>query len=98
MGVGDKEELKRFVLDFEGGKLKSLPANAALKAVINVGQDGQLVQQNVFKNSVTGGWRLAFQVKPPDDKPLQLRVFLQQEKDAMIKDTLTETWTYMLQP
>jgi len=98
VGVGDKEELKRFVLDFDGGKLKSLPANAALKAVINVGQDGQLVQQNVFKNSVTGGWRLAFQVKPPKDKPLQLRVFLQQEKDAMIKDTLTETWTYMLQP
>jgi periplasmic glucans biosynthesis protein len=98
VGVGDKEELKRFVLDFEGGKLKSLPANAALKAVINVAQDGQLVQQNVFKNSVTGGWRLAFQVKPPNDKPLQLRVFLQQEKDAMIKDTLTETWTYMLQP
>jgi len=98
VGVGDKEELKRFVLDFEGGKLKSLPANAALKAVINVGRDGQLVQQNIFKNSVTGGWRLAFQVQPPKDKPLQLRVFLQQEKDAMIKDTLTETWTYMLQP
>lgn len=98
VGVGDKEELKRFILDFDGGKLKNLPAHAPLKALISVGQDGQLVQPNVFKNPVTGGWRLAFQVKPPKDKPLQLRAFLQYEKDATAKDTLTETWSYMLQP
>jgi periplasmic glucans biosynthesis protein len=97
-GAGDKEDLKRFILDFDGGKLKSLPANAALKALISVGQDGQLVEQNIFKNPVTGGWRVAFQVKPPKDKPLQLRAFLQHEKDGLIKDTLTETWSYLLQP
>ncbi|HXV79650.1 MAG TPA: glucan biosynthesis protein G [Candidatus Binatia bacterium] len=98
VGAGDKETVKRFILDFEGGKLKSLPANAALQAVINVGQDGELIQQSIFKNSVTGGWRLAFQVKPPKGKPLQLRAFLQHEKDTGGKDILTETWSYALQP
>ena len=98
VGAGDKEDLKRFVLDFEGGKLKELPANAALKPVISVGQDGQIVQQSISKNPVTGGWRVAFQVRPPKDKPLYLRAFLQREKDALAKDTLTETWSYLIQP
>ncbi|MGB7950310.1 MAG: glucan biosynthesis protein G [Candidatus Binatia bacterium] len=98
VGVGDREELKRFILDFDGSKLKNLPADAPLKARISTGQDAQLVQQNVFKNPVTGGWRLAFQVKSPKDKPLHLRAFLQHEKDAITKDTLTETWSYVLQP
>jgi glucans biosynthesis protein len=98
VGTGDKQELRRFVLDFDGNKLRSLPANAPLKAIISVGQEGQLVQQSLFKNWVTGGWRLAFQVKPPTDKSLQLRAFLQNEKDTATKETLTETWTYTLQP
>jgi glucans biosynthesis protein len=98
VGAGDKEDLKRFILDFDGGRLKSLPANTPLKPIISVGPDGQLVQQNILKNPVTGGWRVAFQVKPPKDKPLHLRAFLQHEKDALVKDTLTETWSYLLQP
>jgi hypothetical protein len=32
-----------------------------MKPVVTVGSDGELVQQNAFKNAVTGGWRLAFQ-------------------------------------
>jgi periplasmic glucans biosynthesis protein len=98
VGNGDKEDLKRFILDFDGSKLRTLPANASLKALISVGQDGQLVQQAILKNPVTGGWRVAFQVKPPKDKPVQLRAFLQHEKNALVKDTLTETWSYLLQP
>jgi glucans biosynthesis protein len=52
-----------------------------------------LVQQSIVKNPITGGWRAAFQIKPPKDKPLHLRAFLQNEKD-----TLTETWSYSLEP
>jgi glucans biosynthesis protein len=93
VGNGDTEGSKRIVVDFDGGKLKGLTAAAQVKAVITVGQDGQLVQQGAFKNPVTGGWRLAFQVKPPKDKSLELRAFLQHDKDA-----LTETWSYQLAP
>jgi periplasmic glucans biosynthesis protein len=96
VGSGDKEDWKRIVVDFEGTKIKSLPAATPVKAAIGVGQDGQLGQlgqQNVIKNSVTGGWRLSFQVKPPKDKPLELRAALQNGND-----TLSETWSYQLEP
>ena len=93
IGIGDKEEWKRIVIDFERGKLKSLPDTAPLKAAIAVGQDGQLVQQTVIRNDVTRGWRLSFQVKPPKGKSLELRAFLQYDKNI-----LTETWSYQLEP
>ena len=92
VGVGDKDDLRRVVLDFDGGKLRALPANAPIKAVISAGGDGQVVQQSFVKNAATGGWRVAFQVKAPKDKPLELRVFLQHEKDVV-----TETWAYRLE-
>jgi periplasmic glucans biosynthesis protein len=92
IGIGDKEELKRIVIDFEGQKLKSLPESAPVKAVVTLGPEGQLVQQAVFRNAVTGGWRLSFQVKRPKGKPLELRAFLQNDKN-----TLTETWSYQFE-
>jgi periplasmic glucans biosynthesis protein len=93
VGAGDKEDLKRVILDFEGSKLKNLPDTAPVKAVVSLGPDAQLVQQSTVKNPITGGWRAAFQVKAPKDKALQLRAFLRNEND-----TLTETWSYLLEP
>jgi len=93
VGNGDADGTKRLVIDFEGTKLAALPAGAPVRAVITVGEDGQLLQQSTYKNSVTGGWRLAFQIKPPKDKSLELRAFLQSDTD-----TLTETWSYQLAP
>ena len=91
-GNGDKEDWQRVVIDFEGGKIRSLPDSASVKAFVGVGQDGQLVQQSVMRNSVTGGWRLAFQIKRARGKPLELRAYLQNGKDV-----LTETWSYQLE-
>jgi glucans biosynthesis protein len=91
-GAGEKDQSRRFVVDFEGGRLKNLPAGASVRAAIYVSQEGQLLQRNAFRNPATGGWRLAFQVKPPKDKPLELRAFLQNEKE-----TLTETWSFQLE-
>lgn len=93
VGAGDKEDWRRFVVDFEGGKLKSLADSAEVKAVIGVGEGGRLVQQSVVRNPVTGGWRLAFQIKGTKEKPLELRAYLQKDKDI-----LTETWSYQFQP
>jgi glucans biosynthesis protein len=93
VGNGDSAGAKRVVVDFEGGKLKQLAAAAQVKPVITVGQDGQVIQQGAFKNPVTGGWRLAFQVKPPKGKSLELRAFLKHDAD-----TLTETWSYVILP
>ena len=92
IGGGDKEDWKRFVVDFEGGKIETLPDSAPVKAVVTLGKNGQLVQQNVARNAVTGGWRLAFQVKPEKGQPLEIRAYLQSGKDI-----LTETWSYQLE-
>jgi len=94
LAAGDKDDAKRLVLDFESAKLKTLPADAPVKAVISVGPDGQLLQQTIVKNTVTGGWRVAFQVKAPKEKPLELRAYLQHNN----KEVLTETWSYQLEP
>lgn len=91
IGVGDKEEWKRIVVDFEGPKMRSLPESAPVKAVISVGPEGQLVQQTVFRNAVTGGWRMSFQVTRPKGKPIELRAYLQNGNE-----TLTEIWSYQL--
>ena len=93
LGQGDAAGVKRVVIDFEGGKLKLVGAGADVKAVVTVGADAQLVQQNAFKNSVSGGWRLAFQLKVPKGKSVELRAFLQHQGEA-----LTETWSYLLPP
>ena len=92
VGVGDKEDLKRIVIDFEGQKFRTLSESAPVKAVISLGPEGQLIQHSVFRNAVTGGWRLSFQVRRPKGKPLELRAFLQNGAD-----TLTETWSYQLE-
>ena len=91
LGGGDKEEWKRIVVDFEGQKIKLLPESANVQAVISLGTEGQLVQQSLFRNPVTGGWRLSFQVRRPKGKPLEMRAFLRNGKDI-----LTETWSYQL--
>lgn len=55
IGAGDKEELKRIVIDFEAPKISALPESTPVKPVISLGPEGQLVQQSVFRNAVTGG-------------------------------------------
>ncbi|MFZ2224211.1 MAG: glucan biosynthesis protein, partial [Candidatus Deferrimicrobium sp.] len=87
----------RFIVDFTGKRLAELPSDAPLRAVVTVGsgtgKEGELLEQQVVKNPVTGGRRLVFQVRPKSDKPVELRAFLAKDNEA-----LTETWSYALQP
>jgi len=50
------------------------------------------VQNSLSKNPVTGGWRLSFQVKPTQGKPLELSASLRNEGE-----TVTEVWSYQLE-
>ena len=93
---GSSEGTYRFVIDFAGRKLDALPADTVLRSVVTVAggdEAGELLDQHVIKNPVTGGWRLSFQVRPKTDKPLELRAFLDKGGSA-----LTETWTYGVLP
>jgi glucans biosynthesis protein len=93
---GTHEDAYRLVVDFEGAALRALPADAVLQGVVTVGTregEGELIEQQVIPNTVTGGWRLVFQVRPSGGSPLELRAFLRRGEDV-----LTETWSYLLEP
>jgi glucans biosynthesis protein len=85
---------ERFVIDFEGAKLKAFAADAKLEHVLSVEGGGKLNHSSLQKNPINGTWRVAFTVKPDGSgKPIELRCFLRKTPDA-----LTETWTYLWQP
>jgi len=91
------EDAFRFVVDFVGDELAALPPETVLQGVVTIGagtgEDGELVEQRVEKNPVSGGFRLVFRVRPKRRDALPLRAFLQQGPGA-----LTETWSYLLTP
>ncbi len=100
---GTRPEARRLVVDFEGEALRRMPADTVVEGLVSVissrgGDAGlprpaELLEQQVIRNPVTGGWRLVLQVKAPDDDPVELRAFLRHGADAV-----TETWSYLLVP
>jgi periplasmic glucans biosynthesis protein len=93
---GGTEGAQRFIVDFEGTRLKALPAETVVRGIITVGGKEigeELLGQHVVKIPATGGWRLGFQLQPKDKQPIDLRAYLQKADE-----TLTETWSYTLHP
>jgi glucans biosynthesis protein len=91
---GTVKNAQRFVIDFVGKKLASIPADRVLRGVVTIagGADAaELLEQHVVKNDVTGGWRLSFQILPKKREPIELRAFIDQGGE-----TLSETWSYAL--
>lgn len=89
----------KFVVDFDGPALRKLPADAKLEAVVSVDGNAELVERNLFKNTVTGGWRMTVRVKRADPaRPVEMRAFLRRPLDGPRADTLTETWSYIVPP
>jgi glucans biosynthesis protein len=101
---GKLEGARRLVVDFEGPTLHKIPADSVVEGVVTAlgrGGDGavaehapaEVLEQQVIRNPLTGGWRLVFQVKTPDSEPVELRAFLRHGADV-----ITETWSYLLHP
>ena len=83
-----QENSLRFVVDF-GGKFPQSASRA--EGVVSAGGNAQVNQVSVARNTVSGGYRLAFLVKPEPGHPLELRAFLRHGQN-----TLSETWSYLL--
>jgi glucans biosynthesis protein len=92
IGGGNVAGTVRVLADFTGGELPDLPANAPVTAVVNVSEGADLIHQTVFPVPENKGWRLSLLVKPPKDKPLEMRAFLKKDNAS-----LTETWTYRVE-
>jgi glucans biosynthesis protein len=93
---GTHEDAWRYVVDFEGPGLSTIPEEIVLQGVVSSRSsdgDAEIIEQQVLKNPVTGGWRLVFQVRPRGGAPVDLRAFLRRGEQ-----TLTETWVDTLEP
>lgn len=83
-----------FLVDFVGPVLSELPADTAVQAQVSIGDNAEVLENNLRHNPVTGGWRLTLRVKVKD--PAQVV-----EMRAALADgdkTLSETWSYQLPP
>jgi len=89
--VGAAHDGYRYVVDFDGAALDALPAESPPRAVVSASNGATLFDEHVYKNPITGGWRLTFQIKPKDDRPVELRAYLARPGG----DVLTETWSYV---
>lgn len=107
--AGNQERTMKFVLDFEGEELSKLPADAGLTSVVTVGEGARLLEKQLLKNEVTGGWRLVLSlVVDPEGKLTAIfptsanrpyiRISALLKKGENLPDPLTETWTYDLHP
>lgn len=104
VGSTKKPGSKRFVVDFAGQSLNALPADTPLTAALTVDERAKLLEQQLYKNRVTGGWRLVFEIQLPEPgsldavlpnrpRPYELRAFLRNGENV-----LTETWSYAFDP
>ena len=84
-----------FVVDFDGPALRALKPDAQPEAVVEVGGNAQLREQNLFRNQVSGAWRMTVRIKRADaSKPVELRAHMKQGASG----ALTETWSYIVPP
>lgn len=104
-----QEDRLRFIIDFEGGLLDFLPGDTGLSSVVEIPESVQLIEKQLSKNPVTGGWRLVFMVRLPKEEGVlqsiraardgapSLRFKAVLKKGENLPDPLTETWFYDLQ-
>ena len=90
-GAANEKDATRFVIDFGGGPLDTLPPQATLELTTHVGQGGELLEQRADRNEAGGGWRVVLTVKRADaDRPLELRAFLRGREGPV-----SEIWSYV---
>lgn len=96
----------RFIIDFESEALNTLPADTGLSSIVETPEASQLLEKQLDKNPVTGGWRLQFKARLPQTEGVmqsilaaraalpQLRFRAMLKKGENLPDPLTEVWVY----
>ena len=91
IGGGNEKGAVRLIIDFAGGPLDELKADAPVLGDVSMLQGGELIEQFVEYVAPLQRWRLSILARPAEDSALSLRAFLKDEEQ-----TLTETWQYEL--
>ncbi len=87
-GVESAENTRKFVVDFTGGPLDPLPADAPLEPVVTV-HGGEITAQSFQRVWGSDIWRLAMDVKTEEGGTVELVAHV-----AGYGRKLTETWLY----
>lgn len=83
------------LIEFDGPALRDLADDANIESVATADGNGQIVENTLYRNDITGAWRVALRVRRGDAaKPVELRVFLR----SASKEAISETWSYILPP
>lgn len=77
-----------FTLDMDSASLRALPAEASLQPVVTASH-GRIVEP-VCARMPGGSWQLRFRLAPDDNRPCELRAYVQQGEHV-----LTETWSFL---
>jgi len=81
----------KLTVDFDGPALRKLPVNAPVQADVGI-TNGQSTDLVVYRNDVTGGWRMVVELRRQDkEKPTEVRALLRNDKEV-----LSETWNYII--
>ena len=106
LALDQKNAQARFVIDFESEELNAIPAETGLSSQVETPAEFPVISKSLVKNTVTGGWRLEFLIKAPqengvvqslisargDHRVPRFWAFL--KKGENLPEPLTETWVY----
>ncbi|TCO71228.1 glucan biosynthesis protein [Rhodovulum euryhalinum] len=87
-GVQGGHDRRKFVIDFAGGALSALPADAEIAPKLYA-SGGEIVESVLSRISGTDTWRLVIEARAPGDALVELRAEI-----AGYGRTLSETWLY----
>lgn len=104
--LSPQAETATFVLDFEGEYLNSISADTGLSSQVEISNGYPVLEKSLKKNPVTGGWRLMFTVRLPQEKSVMQslispngervtpRLKARLIRGENLPEPLTETWVH----
>lgn len=87
---------RKFVVDFAGPKLSSLPKDRPPEALVTCSSNAVIPEVQVFHNPMTDSWRVIFKLEPGQasaSEPVHIQCRL--VKDGV---PVAETWNYLWSP
>ncbi|MEP7057736.1 MAG: glucan biosynthesis protein G [Caldimonas sp.] len=82
------------IVDFDGPVLRALGLEPKLDAVVTLDSNAELRERNLYRNRVSGAWRMTVRIKRADaSKPVELRAYVAHDGTS-----ISETWSYILPP
>ncbi|MFC3551187.1 glucan biosynthesis protein [Lysobacter cavernae] len=87
-GIEKKPGARLVVIDVAGGRLQGIRNEASVRADVT-GDKGKVANVTAHASPEGGGWRIAFELHPGNERSIELRALLRDDAGA-----LSETWLY----